>query len=652
MSPSPSSLSFSSNPGSSEDPIDLDDLICDLKCINAEQEDNQPHFRKHLPKADMMFLLTTRDLPLESARKRSIGQDSDADSVVVELDSWEDSNNAIRKGFIPEGVEVICLEDIYSKDMKPKGSTKSIKQEKQTSKTAKFELRNPAIVAPLTYIESHAYGKFLLKPNKTVELKDDNFLVIKDIILNTETKEVKLRGHRLHRARHLNGLLEFKLNETVMFLEIDLDDPRDPLVQGAVEISLDEVLKIRHAHFTNYKYPECRKLQVGDYNNSLQAMVEGGLTTRWKYTCTYASASDRYQNIFRERTLERIKPDDCLPINAVSDEIQRFQWRGETARGGSYQPMTDAEDAHVLPTQDEFLKTESSGPGKRKMSEDLEEEDQRIGKRVRYEVSGEVENARQRLSNVHLEPPGKRVKKELAVIDLTGCLSDAEEPSNLNPPIASTGSSVLPKVFDLTNSDLSNPPPTGSITYTPSKPLPAIHRTANQAYTYGDAFCGAGGSTRGALLSGLRPKWGFDFSPHASSSWSRNFPMGVCYNTDAHNFIWRASLARSDFKVDILHLSPPCQFFSPAHTVNGVDDERNVASLFAVEEMIKVTTPRVVTLEQTFGIMCSRFRWYFNQLIGMFTSQNFSVRWAVVPLAQWVCIPLPSLALILCSVRS
>jgi len=68
-----------------------------------------------------------------------------------------------------------------------------------------------------------------------------------------------------------------------------------------------------------------------------------------------------------------------------------------------------------------------------------------------------------------------------------------------------------------------------------------------------------------------------------------------------------------------------------------VDDEQNVASLFAVEEVIKVSRARVVTLEQTFGIVCARFRWFFNSLIQMFTSQDFSVRWAVVPLAQWVC---------------
>jgi DNA (cytosine-5)-methyltransferase 1 len=62
----------------------------------------------------------------------------------------------------------------------------------------------------------------------------------------------------------------------------------------------------------------------------------------------------------------------------------------------------------------------------------------------------------------------------------------------------------------------------------------------------------------------------------------------------------------------------------------------NTASLFAVEAVIEVTRPRAVTFEQTFGITHPRFRFYFNALIRMFTSHDFSIRWAVVPLAQWV----------------
>tara|TARA_R110002060_G_scaffold39792_1_gene50972 strand:+ start:249 stop:710 length:462 start_codon:yes stop_codon:yes gene_type:complete len=142
-------------------------------------------------------------------------------------------------------------------------------------------------------------------------------------------------------------------------------------------------------------------------------------------------------------------------------------------------------------------------------------------------------------------------------------------------------------------------------------------------------------------MAGLHLKWGFDFNKHACLSWRANFLSSQCHQMAAHEFVDQAQRAADEgnpdlMKVDILHLSPPCQFFSPAHTIDGPDDEMNVASLFAVQRVIDVSKPRIATLEQTFGIACPRFRFYFNALIQMFTTHDFSVRWAIVPLAQWV----------------
>ncbi|KAE9380447.1 S-adenosyl-L-methionine-dependent methyltransferase, partial [Stipitochalara longipes BDJ] len=189
--------------------------------------------------------------------------------------------------------------------------------------------------------------------------------------------------------------------------------------------------------------------------------------------------------------------------------------------------------------------------------------------------------------------------------------------------------------IDLTLSNSAVPPAMGSIRKKSQIPRPRTVRTAGQKLTYGDAFCGGGGATRGATMAGLRVRWGFDHWEHACETWRANFPHATCHHEDAHGFVQFAKRHPDLVKVDILHLSPPCQFFSPAHTINGRDDEMNTASLFAVLDVIKVSKPRIVTLEQTFGICHPRFRFYFNALIHMFTAQDFSIRWAIIPLAQW-----------------
>ena len=149
-------------------------------------------------------------------------------------------------------------------------------------------------------------------------------------------------------------------------------------------------------------------------------------------------------------------------------------------------------------------------------------------------------------------------------------------------------------------------------------------------YTFGDCFCGAGGMSRGAVSAGLRINWGFDFYLPPCESYRKNFFGTPIYNVWANQF----SEAMGNRKVDICHLSPPCQFFSDAHTIQGKDDDMNTASLFAIFNLLEKAKPRIVTLEQTSGLI-RRHPIFFNAVINMFTSRGFSVRWKVMNCADF-----------------
>lgn len=152
-----------------------------------------------------------------------------------------------------------------------------------------------------------------------------------------------------------------------------------------------------------------------------------------------------------------------------------------------------------------------------------------------------------------------------------------------------------------------------------------------QRYTFGDCFCGAGGTSRGAVGAGLHVKWGFDFNLSACRSYALNFYAAGVYNIWADQF---AMLPTEDHKVDICHMSPPCQFFSDAHTVLGKDDDMNTASLFSVYQLLQKVKPRVVTLEQTSGLL-RRHSEFFNAVVLMFTAQGFSIRWRLLHCADY-----------------
>lgn len=161
-----------------------------------------------------------------------------------------------------------------------------------------------------------------------------------------------------------------------------------------------------------------------------------------------------------------------------------------------------------------------------------------------------------------------------------------------------------------------------------------------QRYTLGDAFCGGGGITRGALMASLQPVFGFDCDEDAISTYRANFESkgttGLLESVDA--FVCRVSRLsfheRQVYMVDILHISPPCQFFSPAHTVpNDEKDAENEAVIFSVQQLLQTLKPRVVTVEETFGLL--RHFQHLSALVHIFVSVGYSVRWKICNLAHW-----------------
>lgn len=524
---------------------------------------------------------------------------------------------------------------------------------RRNSSAKRYPPRNPPVVDPFKELENFKYGDLLLRKGKSVELQDGDFLRVKAIVGNSKDDQVLLRGHRLQRCSSMNGMLEKKLNELCLFYEVDLDDPREVLEQSIVEIPVSGIKKLRNIRWTNQQFPKDRNVTISDYQNQQDVASDGGLTVRWKYTCRYASAEHRHRNDYVDRTLEHICTDDLPVPTALSDEMRRFEWRGETIPGGSYRPQAISKDSisgsilHAkgpaiihggTPDPDSpimIIRSRSSsiveaGAPKKRKYDRVQQSDSTFSsvthpKKTRHEE----DNIRETTEKV------KKICLKYRNVEVRRVSFQLDHESRSRPVIANP----IPSLIERTMSSGQYPQYEGIRCPSPVE-LVSRARRHGQMFTYGDAFCGAGGTTRGAFMAGLRVKWGFDFNKHACETWRANFPLARCYTMAAHQFVQLAQRAeRNGFpeimKVDILHLSPPCQYFSDAHTVNGKDDEMNTASLFAVRDIIEVAKPRIVTLEQTFGITRSKFMWYLSALIQMFTSLDFSIRWAVVQLAQW-----------------
>ncbi|OJJ43859.1 hypothetical protein ASPZODRAFT_154360 [Penicilliopsis zonata CBS 506.65] len=149
----------------------------------------------------------------------------------------------------------------------------------------------------------------------------------------------------------------------------------------------------------------------------------------------------------------------------------------------------------------------------------------------------------------------------------------------------------------------------------------------HRQYTFGDAFCGAGGVSCGAEQAGLAIQWAFDKNEHAMSSYQMNFPTVWSEQADIFDLLTQSDSQR--LKVDISHGSPPCQTFSPAHTINGPNDDANSACIFSCADLVRKVRPRVHTMEETCGLY-ERHKETFHRVILDFIEVGYSVRWGIL----------------------
>ena len=645
--------------------------------------------------------------------------------------------------------------------------------------------RNRPFGYPLLEINEYDHGGIMLRAKVNVELDDGDFMRILHVFRDFSTSEVRLRGWLFRRTKHMNAVLEKKLNEVCWILHTDDDDARDAKLQGLEETSVTNVVKRRGIKMTNLPFPELS--HRSDLVENEQIIYnERVLVCRWKYVCSYRTARARLKNVWSERALLCLRQEECDGSCGVDGESLRQTFRDRTVKGGACFGASPAEETHLQRErtirENAVVRSEPTGQSASTLSNSMTDS-------VRYGSSntssaGPVSSLRsdsipsitefewnptssvvkdwladsgsredpKDSSRIRQTAPSTGKRKTISKIDLTGdddpsaefgllSMDECSDHTSSRTPITHqqpglfrkrrTGSAdfmevdarlqvksrkgvfeqkwhittqhsyqdqraapakrqrttnptqnasrhgkpgrlpLIPNRGSLAPSQLSSEgiigrerspsvvvlekPPTPNPKGKPSSTNRSQHghakswnevdlsattrlgrespetSTFGQRYVFGDGFCGAGGTSRGAVMAGLHVDWGFDNNEHACNSWKLNFPYAKTHCLWAHELATHRTMNPT---VDVLHLSPPCQFFSPAHTTAGKNDEQNTASSFAITYLLKKTKPRIVTIENTSGLV-SRHVIYMNAVVNLFTSIGFSIRWKILNFADF-----------------
>lgn len=550
---------------------------------------------------------------------------SDPNSIWIDDDDDEEQRSQADDDDYLKLIEILDLTD---EDDVPAQGPAGNERVPRRSKPGNFETRTPEIEGHFAVIPGKRVDQGYLTSNKTVELLSGDFLKITQVLQSTLTGGVFLRGHLLRRNSLMGGLLPKKMNEVCFIKEVDIDHPGIERITEVLLVKLEEgiekiqIKKIRKLILTNRFFDESDvKLRCWDKNefnvwtddkgNDLSAdemkeetkekiRNDAPLVARWCFTDCISATETKRQ--WRYNSLERLGSDILDPSLRIDDAIQFNNWRERTAK----------EELDRRPSKEEQVVEVSPNKRKRRVSST---QDTPSNKKHSLE---RVSSLRSTLGDIDLNrgsPPHTPIRSTNG-----GLFGTRKRGSVLQGEFPNIGSVPAPRAH--------NP-----------EPEKRINRALGQPLTYGDAFCGSGGTTRGASQAGLIIKWGVDFDKLACASWRRNFPGAICHQKPVFDMIeesQRSEAGRESARVDILHLSCPCQYYARCKVGPGPNDDMNVASLFVIEEMVKLAKPRVVTLEQTDGILMEKHLQYFAKVVNMLASLNFSIRWKRVKLQEWV----------------
>lgn len=148
-----------------------------------------------------------------------------------------------------------------------------------------------------------------------------------------------------------------------------------------------------------------------------------------------------------------------------------------------------------------------------------------------------------------------------------------------------------------------------------------------------DFACGIGGSMTGIESAGLRVGLCLDKDIDAIKSIRVGFTLAR--SSILHmKFDEYCALPRRD-RVDTLHLSYPCQPYSPMNTristeAGRIRNEENMDAALCAIDLARALRPKQITLEQTAGILRASKVESFSRLVNQLTSCHYSLRWKIV----------------------
>lgn len=158
-------------------------------------------------------------------------------------------------------------------------------------------------------------------------------------------------------------------------------------------------------------------------------------------------------------------------------------------------------------------------------------------------------------------------------------------------------------------------------------------------------FTGCGGSSLGLKLAGFNERLAIDFDENAVETHDLNFPDTKCIKamidqSPKDGGMPTSKLIKKELKeisrriaLDLIQLSPPCQFFSMCNTFGY--DEQLIKPFFDSIEIIAELKPKVFIIENVEGALSVSRAFIWNKLKKALTETGYSYDFKVLDASDY-----------------
>lgn len=150
-----------------------------------------------------------------------------------------------------------------------------------------------------------------------------------------------------------------------------------------------------------------------------------------------------------------------------------------------------------------------------------------------------------------------------------------------------------------------------------------------------DLFCGAGGMSIGAEMSGVDVKYAVEADPHAALTFRENHTRTIILQKNVKEIRYKDHMPMTRTEPVVLFGGPPCQGFSTSNQKNRNSENPNNWLYQEYLRLVKESKPDWIVFENVKGLLETENGYFLEEVINGFSSIGYTTSYFILNSADY-----------------